>query len=251
MDNLIASTSTGSGRLTLKMGAIFVVGFIGAVVALFAWEILTYGTSSVSESGAPVASTVVDPKLEGELRQAIDFEGFKTPSTLSDPYVDRAGLAEAAGTAGVIQPGTVSGTSGSTPGSGAQPTEVKPPDPVEETRDRFMKRDAAVRRGENVGPLESVFSIEDLVPIGFVAGGSSGERVIFFSRGLCQTFSFPVGTRFFDGWLRLRMGPSVQFIRDDAKRTEKSARILTARPICETKKEEPKKDSEKGDGAKD
>lgn len=247
MDNLIASTSGSSGRLGLKGAAVFVAGFLAVVVMFFAWEILSTGTSSGADAGAPVDVSAIDSKLEGELRKAIDFQGFQTPSTVSDPFVDRAGLAEAASTAGVVQPGASTGNQpGGGAGAGSQPApELKPPDPVSETRERFAKREAALRSGENVGPLESVFSIEDLVPVGFVAGGSSGERVIFFSRGLCQTFPFPLGTRFFDGWLRVRMGSSVQFIKDDAKRSEKRARISATRPLCEAKKPEEKSDSAK------
>ena len=43
--------------------------------------------------------------------------------------------------------------------------------------------------------------MEDLVPVGYASGGDRPDEVMLFSVSLCRTFSFPVGTRFFNGTL--------------------------------------------------
>ncbi|MEP6703607.1 MAG: hypothetical protein ABJB34_02265, partial [Acidobacteriota bacterium] len=57
------------------------------------------------------------------------------------------------------------------------------------------------KRGEFVGPESEMLAVEDLVPVGFASGGDRAAEVILFSVSLCQTFSFPAGTRFANGWL--------------------------------------------------
>lgn len=244
MDNLVSSTRAASEKPGLKATALFVLAFIAVVIVFFLTDIFASIPASRRE-GVSVGTTAVDPKLEEELKKAIDFEGFKVPADVKDPFTDRGGISDAANAAGIGGSGAASvAQPGAQPGTipGSQPPESKAPDPISATRDRYLSRDAALRRGESVATLESVFSIEDLVPIGYVGGGSTGERIIFFSRGMCQTFTFPVGTRFVDGWLRLRLGPSVQFVRDDAKRSVKYVNTATLKPVCEPKKDDKKKD---------
>ena len=50
-------------------------------------------------------------------------------------------------------------------------------------------------------PESEVLGIQDLVPVGFATGGNRGPEVILVSLSLCRTFSFPAGTRFYDGLL--------------------------------------------------
>ena len=57
------------------------------------------------------------------------------------------------------------------------------------------------KRGEFVQPESEVLAVEDLIPVGFASGGERGAEVMLFSLSLCRTFTFPAGTRFFDGYL--------------------------------------------------
>jgi len=51
-------------------------------------------------------------------------------------------------------------------------------------------------------PLDPlVFAVDDLLPVGLVDGGNGQQEVLFYSEAVARTFSFPIGTRFFDGWL--------------------------------------------------
>ena len=43
--------------------------------------------------------------------------------------------------------------------------------------------------------------MDDLLPVGLVDGGNGQQEVLFYSEAVARTFSFPAGTRFFDGWL--------------------------------------------------
>lgn len=71
----------------------------------------------------------------------------------------------------------------------------------EATIERIRQRERRLRSGQDAGPLSSIFALDDLLPIGTVSGGEGQEEVMFFSKAVNQTISFPVGSRFFDGWL--------------------------------------------------
>jgi hypothetical protein len=61
-----------------------------------------------------------------------------------------------------------------------------------------------------------VFAIDDLLPVGIVDGGNGQQEVLFYSEAVARTFSFPVGTRFFDGWLSEITPQGPVFAWDDA-----------------------------------
>lgn len=216
MDNLISSTKAASGKIGLKTAAIFVAGFVVFLILLFAWDLLMSPSPAAQDAGATVDVSSIDPKLEGELRKAIDFEGFNVPSDVKNPFSDNAGLAEAANAAGATTPGTTPGAQpGTTPGaSGTKPGETKAPDPVAETKERYEERQRKLRMGLAVGPESEVFAIDDLMPVGAVSGGSGRQEVMFFSRALNRTVSFPLGARVFDGWIAEVRSQGVMFVID-------------------------------------
>ena len=200
-------------RASTRLAILFGGTFVGVVAVLVLMAIFgAYTDSRRAEADAEVqpAQLVIDPKIETDLSKAMSFEAEPTVADVQNPFVDREGLAGAAASAtAAVRAST------STPANGAKPNSITvggrqtvtgsgstlPTAPVisnNERQDEWVKRATA---GEYVGPEAETLSIDDLIPVGFSSGGETAQEVMLFSYSLCQTFSFPAGTKFYDGWL--------------------------------------------------
>lgn len=222
MDNLITSTKSASDSLRLKLGALFILVFGGLVIGLFAWDIFSAMSAGSEQVVRPEEVTVIDPKLEADLKKVLEFTGLPTDVDMRDPFKDRADLS------GVMERITQSNGGAAAPPSGtagagttADGKPPAPPDPVAETKARFEKRVERIRLGLNAGPEAEVFAVDDLLPVGVVGGGSTSQEVLVFSRALKKTLSFPVGTRLFDGWIGEVRSEGVTFVIDGKVRTSR------------------------------
>ena len=214
-------------RVSLKLSLLFgitclLVFFGGFVYDLFASQAENLRLNDSENSQPPI--TVIDPKLESELAKVIDFDSIPNSADIKDPFTDHAGISDNAKTlTGAItttQTPTITPNpnnqnvviANSTPKTPVQPnvstntgggptTSTNNILPEVDTKMRIQMREEKIRIGQDGGPESAVFAIADLLPVGVVSGGDKPEEVMFYSAAADQTFSFPVGTHFFDGWL--------------------------------------------------
>jgi hypothetical protein len=78
--------------------------------------------------------------------------------------------------------------------------------------------------GEYAGPESEALAISDLVPVGFISGGTGYPEVMLYSLTLCRTFSFPAGTHFADGWMSSISQDEVVFTIDRIVRRKSFSR---------------------------
>lgn len=230
-----------SFRLILLFALVFFTVFFGTWVydALASFAESRLAEAALSGQPAPI---VIDPKLQTELAKVMAFDAIPTEADVRDPFNDRSGLSNVVKLSGApaaapqrtsVQPGSSQTVAGSTGGGsggmrnypgqsvGGQSGGISMDPAVsrEATRDRYLQREERIRAGMDGGPEAEVFSIEDLLPVGVVSGGDEKEEVMFYSQTADRTFSFPVGTRFFDGWLTALRPEGVVFSTDDQYRT--------------------------------
>ncbi|HUR98087.1 MAG TPA: hypothetical protein VMZ26_08500 [Pyrinomonadaceae bacterium] len=205
-------------RLSTRLGLLFVASFLGVLILLVAWTMFaTVGDrrEAAANSGVAAPVIVIDPKIQTDLAKALAFDALPTSGEVLNPFLDRAGLS------GNVVAATTVQTSSQTPSSSAAPstsitgaagrtvstqrTASQIPAAsgmveynVKARHDDWLDRQ---KRGEFVVPESEVLAVEDLVPVGFASGGDRAAEVMLFSVSLCQTFSFPAGTRFANGWL--------------------------------------------------
>jgi len=209
-------------RLSVKLLALFAATFLIAFLALWAYGVSTsYLESSLAEAAAPQAPqpVVIDPNLRNELSQVMaTTDATAEQAAIKDPFNDRTGLAglnavqrTIAGnvtTTGVSGASTADGRSttvvgpsrsGREVGPGSQGT-LPPEMPAKEaTQARFIEWQRLAEVDDRaLSPL--IFAVDDLLPVGLVDGGNGQQEVLFYSEAVARTFSFPVGTRFYDGW---------------------------------------------------
>lgn len=201
-------------RLSVRLGLLFVGTFLIVFVVLAAWTML--GTISdrrqvaaQSEVAAPVI--VIDPKIQTDLAKAMAFDAIPASAEVQNPFIDRAGIGSnvvVSNSPAASQSGSSSTTASGSTGGGASQSQSSfaqvAPSVMVSTYDVKARYDEWIerqRRGEVVGPESEVLGVEDLVPVGFASGGDRAEEVMLYSAALCRTFSFPAGTRLFDGWL--------------------------------------------------
>ena len=214
-------------RLSVKLLALFAATFLIGFLALWAYGVsASYLEGSIAEANAPQAPqpVVIDPNLRNELSQVMaTTDATVEKAAIKDPFNDRTGLAGLNAVQRAVA-GTVTtsgGSSGTTPGGGSttvvgqnNPTGgIRPggpgssgssapmPTAKEGTAGRWQvfQQKAAIFNDIPLDP--TVFAIDDLLPVGVVDGGNGQQEILFYSEAVAQTFSFPVGTRFFDGWL--------------------------------------------------
>lgn len=204
-------------RLSTRLALLFIGTFLGVLMLLMAWTMLaTIGdrrqVAASSETTAPVI--FIDPKIQSDLAKALAFDALPRSGEVLNPFLDRAGLSGniSATTVRVSTqtPPSSAGTSRNVltleeriPSSRTIRSETLPGAvidtySVKERHDDWLERQ---KRGEFVGPESEILVVEDLVPVGFASGGDRAAEVMLFSVSLCQTFSFPAGTRFSNGWL--------------------------------------------------
>ena len=211
-------------RASTRLAILFGGTFVGVVAVLVLMAIFgAYTDSRRAEADAEVqpAQLVIDPKIETDLSKAMSFEAEPTVAEVQNPFVDREGLAGAAAsaTAVAVRASTAAPANSAKANSvtvGGRQTVTGPgatlaTAPVisnKERHDEWVKRATA---GEYVGPEAETLSIDDLIPVGFSSGGETAQEVMLFSYSLCQTFSVPAGTRFYDGWLNSFTADEVVF----------------------------------------
>ena len=221
-------------RLSVKLLALFVATFLIGFLALWAYGISkSYVESAIAESTAPQAPqpVVIDPNLRNELSQVMAMSGTTAEqAAIKDPFNDRTGLAglnaiqrAVAGTAT-----TTVGTGGTTadgrqtafvgtggPGGSGRSGSFGPSAPLPSANEATKLRYGAWLARAQMGdiPLDPlIFAVDDLLPVGLVDGGSGQQEVLFYSEAAARTFSFPVGTRFNDGWLGAIREDGVVFV---------------------------------------
>jgi len=226
-------------RLSVKLLLLFVATFLIGFLALWAYGISTsYLESSVAEANAPQAPqpVVIDPNLRNELSQVMAMTDATTEqAAIKDPFNDRTGLAglnavqravagtvtTSGGSSGTTADGhTTTGIGSPGPGGGSPGTSAPELSANEATKQRYAAWLGRAEMGEI--PLDPrVFAIDDLLPVGVVDGGSGQQEVLFYSEAAARTFSFPIGTMFYDGWLSKIEPEGVIFAMNDAHRTTK------------------------------
>lgn len=233
MMNPNRKNSAGGGTPTsiwVKLGGLFVLSLAAAFVVFFGYDLLSAYTENtlarpVGEQAPPI---VIDPKIESDLAQALAFDPSPATDAAKDPFTDRGGLSgrvanaavvsvqSSAANSGATGSGSVAGTasrSGTSGTGGSGPTSPA----VESTKQRYEQWIAKYGLSGD-SPLDPrLFSIEDLLPVGIVDGGTGPQEVMFFSEAAGKTLSFPIGTLFYDGWLTELRPEGVVFTSGDRR----------------------------------
>ena len=219
-------------RLPLKLAALFITAFLVVFISGMGYDL--FATSAENrqtdaDSLAQPALKPIEPKIESDLAKVLAFDSTPTPSEIKDPFSDRGGISSNAKTAGTAAPNTgntnpstpqssvAQANSGDRPGMSGNPALRFPPQynpginaptsnvnylaSTEATNERIRARQERMRLGQDGGSESVVLAVDDLLPVGVVSGGKDATEILLYSQALMQTFSFPVGTRFYDGWL--------------------------------------------------
>jgi len=224
-------------RLSVKSLALFAATFLIGFLALWAYGVSTsYVESALAEGAAPQTTqpVVIDPNLRNELSQVMAMSSDTTEqAAIKDPFNDRGGLAGLKAVQQAVA-GTVTTTGG--PAAGGPSTtgfdSKRPPGgndvsgpaaPVlsanEATKQRYAAWLGRAEMGGEIALDPRVFALDDLLPVGIVDGGSGQQEVLFYSEAAARTFSFPIGTMFYDGWLSEIRAEGVVFASNDDRRT--------------------------------
>ena len=222
---------TKSSSLGLKLLGLFAVAFALAFMLFFAYDLFSgFAERSVVDAQADqTPPIVVNPKLETDLAKVLASDSAPEPQAVRDPFSDRGGLSGtvAAAIASGAQPGTIvtSGTvqNGSTVAStgriNTNGSNMPLPPAAESTQHRYEAWLGHANINSDLPIDPRIFAIADLLPVGIVDGGSGQQEVMFYSEGAGKTFSFPVGTLFYDGWLTEVRPEGVVFSFNDDRRT--------------------------------
>jgi hypothetical protein len=204
-------------RASFRLASLFIGTFIGMMILLIASAVfgsLADSQRANAEAEIQPAPLVIDPKIQSDLSKAMSFDAEPPAVEVQNPFIDRAGLTGTAGiTTGTVggqqasisntTAGNLSASTGSHLQSGTTQSgviQVGPP-VVSDTRSRHDEWMRRLQAGEYTGPESETLAVEDLIPVGYASGGNKPEEVMFYSPALCTTFSFPAGTRFYNGWL--------------------------------------------------
>ncbi|MEP6787586.1 MAG: hypothetical protein ABJB40_04090 [Acidobacteriota bacterium] len=226
------NSANGSGTPTsiwLKLGGLFVLSLAVAFVAFFGYDLLSAYTENASARpvGEQAPPIVIDPKIESDLAKALAFDPSPATDAAKDPFTDRGGLSGRMANAAVASVqgsgatsrssngGTVVGStrSGTSTSVGGGPA----PAAVQSTKERYEQWMGKYGISGDVPLDPRLFSIEDLLPVGIVDGGSGQQEVMFFSEAAGKTLSFPIGTLFYDGWLTELRPEGVVFSSSDRR----------------------------------
>lgn len=225
-----------SERLSLKLLGLFVGSFLAVFIGSWVYDALaSFAASREAEAAIVVqpAAVVIDPKIQTELSRVMAYGDPQFSGDIRDPFNDRAGISNLARTATFSGATQTAGPSGdeqaaaSGPGKSAGPAAgsgtASPVAPVvtalEATRLRYQNWLEQARLGVVYEIDPQIFAIEDLMPVGVVSGGDGVQEVMFYSQTADRTISFPVGTRFNDGWLSELRPEGVVFGFWDERRT--------------------------------
>jgi hypothetical protein len=198
--------------LSFKLGLLFVGSFLGVLVLMVAWALVTaVGDRRQLDAESDVQTPVItiDPKIQSDLAKAMSFDAIPSETVVHNPFIDHDGIGSnltvttpATSASANTASGSTTGTVGNRAAAMTQLKSLTPIGPVDigtrARHDQWAQRQA---RGDVVEAESEVLSVDDLVPVGFVSGGDQKDEVMLFSVSLCRTFSFAPGTRFFDGTL--------------------------------------------------
>src|SRR5687768_10492406 len=113
-------------RLSARL-ALLLLGSFGAVLAvMMAWTMFTTigDRQRAAESTVAAQVIVIDPKIQADLAKALAFDAVPTAAAVQNPFVDRAGLSNAAVATASSQSASSTASStksgGSTGGSSVQ-----------------------------------------------------------------------------------------------------------------------------------
>lgn len=228
-------------RVSLKLALLFICTFLAVLILTVAWTILTaVGDSRASAAEVEIQAPpiVIDPKIQTDLTKALSFDAIPAAAEVQNPFLDRANIGSnlpASGTVASTSTSTTSNTAsvGGTNAPSRTPTvtRISPTIPgmimpeSDNTRGRWDEWAARANRGESVGPESETLGIDDLVPVGFAGGGDRPVEVMLYSASLCRTFSFPAGTRLFDGTLYQVNESEVLFLNQNGLRRKSYATV--------------------------
>jgi hypothetical protein len=210
------STGRKPDRFGFKLGVVFGVTLVSVTVLLFSWNlVLSAFSDRKSEDPRIVTSSGADPKLESDLVAALEFDEVPEVERVTDPFVDRQGLArEVVAQGPSSNPQNVGANSMPLPQqtAGAAVGSEEKPDPIEETKARWTKRMEDLRLGRAVPPESEIFDVVDLYPLAFAKGGRGPDEIIFFSMALGRNVSFSVGSRLHNGTISAVSEAGVRFL---------------------------------------
>jgi hypothetical protein len=232
-----------SDRVSLKLALLFIGSFLAVLILIVGWTLLTaVGDSRDSTADAEVQTPpiVIDPKIESDLTKALSFDAIPASTEVQNPFLDRANIGSNLTVTNSATPINASTTANATttvggtgPSRMTTVTRVGPTSPgmvlpdVGDSRTRWDEWVARANRGESVGPESETLGIDDLVPVGYAGGGDRPVEVMLFSLSLCRTFSFPAGTRLFDGQIYQVDQNEVVFINQNGLRRKSYATVET------------------------
>jgi hypothetical protein len=200
-------------RLGLKLPLLFVGTLLAVLLVIVVWALfsnLVAGRRAADEADIQAPVFAIDPKIQTDLAKAMSFDAIPASTDVQNPFIDRAGIGSnitvTLATANVDANNSVNLANGtgsrvtSVPGIRPTVTNIVVPE-VDNTKARYEDWINRQRSGYLAGPESETLGIDDLVPVGYADGGDRGPEVILFSISLCRTFSFPVGTQFYNGTL--------------------------------------------------
>lgn len=225
-----------SGHLAIKLGGLFLGMLAFVFVGTWVYDLFNaYRESRVAESNLVMQQQpiVIDPKLQTDLARVLSYENTPSDQEVRDPFNDRANLSQTVAatvtTGGSAQSPssgsttTSGGGTGTNPGAGSgghgSPTVAAVESPLDATRRRYFEWLQRSQTDPNLQLDPQLFAIDDLLPVGVVSGGNGRDEVIFYSQVAERTWSFPVGTRFYDGWFTDLRPEGVVFSFNDPQRT--------------------------------
>lgn len=227
-------------RLPLKLALLFIGTFVVLLFVLVASTLVNTFTDSrraADESEIQKPAITIDPKIQADLAKAMSFDAIPTATEVQNPFIDRANIGTnitvtgGSTTANAVAGNSPNAATGSV-GSGSRMTSVTKISPnvpgmtlpaVDNTKARYEDWFNRVRLGYPTGPESETLGVDDLVPVGYADGGDRPPEVILFSISLCKTFSYPVGTRFYNGTLSEITPSEVVFAVDNGIRRKSYA----------------------------
>lgn len=228
--SMTAAALPFKSRLSLKLAALFAAAFLAVFLSGLVYDVfatMLENQQTDADSLAQPALKPIEPKIESDLAKVLAADSIPDAVDIKDPFADRGGISgnartpvRAASGSNSAQPSSASvakGDSRSRPGSpaansaagiapnnqgtSATNSAVNYAASPQATNERKRLREEKMRSGQDGGPESAILSVDDLLPVGMVSGGSGETEVMLYSQALMQTFSFPIGTPFYDGWL--------------------------------------------------
>ena len=211
----VNAKSPARERLGLKLTLLFVGSFLGVLLVFVVWTVFSNLVESRRNVDAAEVQTppfTIDPKIESDLAKAMSFDAVPAAIEVQNPFIDRAEIgtnitvtASNANAAvnNASSPKAVNGGPTRTvtvPGARPVASNIMAPE-TDNTKARYEDWINRQRAGYLAGPESETLGVDDLVPVGYADGGDRGVEVILYSISLCKTFSYPVGTQFFNGTL--------------------------------------------------